>query len=82
MSRLSSSLNTKAVAWLAFGAVGLATGTVWASGFATQHRRQPHRRHRESPALAKTAPAADTSALASTATAVDPLEFDWDGRWG
>lgn len=82
MSRLTSSLNTKATAWLAFGAVGLATGAVWASGFATSSGANRTGGTGESPALAKSAPASATSALASTATAVDPLEFDWDGRWG
>jgi hypothetical protein len=82
VSRLASTINAKAAAWLAFGAVGLATGTVWASGFATSTGANRTGGSGESPALAKSAPAAATSALASTATAVDPIEFDWDGRWG
>jgi hypothetical protein len=82
VSRLASSINAKAAAWLAFGAVGLATGTVWASGFATSNGANRTGGTVESPALVKSDPAAATSALASTVTAVDPLEFDWDGRWG
>jgi hypothetical protein len=82
VSRLASSINAKAAAWLAFGAVGLATGTVWASGFATSDGANRTGGTAPSPALVKSNPATATSALASTATAVDPLEFDWDGRWG
>ena len=75
MSRLTSSLIAKRglTAWLAFGATGLATGAVWASGFATSTAATtapaaPLNR----PALAKTAPAVNTSALNGKATAVDP----------
>ncbi len=84
MSRLTSSLVAKRglTAWLAFGAVGLATGAVWASGFATSTGNNRTGGSVESPALAKTASAVNTSALNGKATAVDPLEFDWDGRWG
>jgi hypothetical protein len=82
VSRLASSINAKAAAWLAFGAVGLATGTVWASGFATSEGANRVGGTGPSPALVKSDPAAATSALASTATKVDALEFDWDGRWG
>jgi hypothetical protein len=67
-------------AWLAFGAVGLATGAVWASGFATG--TGGNGTTAISPALTKTAPSVATSALSSTTTAVTPLAFDWQGRWG
>jgi hypothetical protein len=67
-------------AWLAFGAVGLATGAVWASGFA--QGTGANGATAGSPALTKTAPTTATSALASTTTAVTPLAFDWQGRWG
>jgi hypothetical protein len=82
VSRLASSISAKAGAWAAFGVVGLATGTVWASGFATSDGANRVGGTVESPALVKSNPAAATSALATKAAPVDPLEFDWDGRWG
>jgi hypothetical protein len=68
------------VAWLAFGAVGLATGAVWASGFASSSGANGTTVISE--ALTKTAPTTATSALSGTTTAVTPLAFDWQGRWG
>jgi hypothetical protein len=67
-------------AWLAFGAVGLATGAVWASGFASVSGANGATAG--SPALTKTAPTTATSALSATTVAVTPLAFDWQGRWG
>ena len=67
-------------AWLAFGATGLATGAVWATGFASVGAGNGTTG--ESPAMAKTAPTTNTSALNNKVTAVDPIVFDWDGRWG
>jgi hypothetical protein len=84
VSRLSSSLtaNRKLSAWLAFGAVGLATGAVWASGFATIGGQNRVGGTAISPALAKTAPTPASSDLDGKATPVDKIEFDWQGRWG
>jgi hypothetical protein len=70
----------RVAAWLAFGATGLATGAVWATGFASVSAGNGTTG--ESPAMAKTAPTINTSALSSAVTAVDPISFDWDGRWG
>lgn len=67
-------------AWLAFGAVGLATGAVWASGFASVSGANGTAGG--SPALTKTAPSTATSALTGTTVAVTPLAFAWLGRWG
>jgi hypothetical protein len=67
-------------AWAAFGAVGLATGAVWATGFASGSGANGTTAI--SPALTKTAPATATSALSGTVTAVTALSFDWQGRWG
>jgi hypothetical protein len=67
-------------AWLAFGAAGLATGAVWASGFASGSGANGATAI--SPALTKTAPSTATSALSGTTTAVTALSFDWQGRWG
>ena len=81
MSRLSNFIpRPRIAAWLAFGATGLATGAVWATGFASVSAGNGTAG--ESPAMAKTAPAASTSALTGTVTTVDPIVFDWDGRWG
>jgi hypothetical protein len=74
------SSRSRLVAWLAFGAAGLATGAVWASGFASGSGANGATAI--SPALTKTAPSTATSALSGTTTAVTPLAFDWEGRWG
>jgi hypothetical protein len=76
----SSKSRKRLAAWLAFGAAGLATGAVWASGFATA--TGANGTTGESPAMAKTAPTPATSALATTVSRVNDLSFDWDGRWG
>ena len=67
-------------AWAAFGAVGLATGAVWASGFQTSSVEQGT--VGESPALTKPASAVALNPLAGTVTAAPDLEFNWAGRWG
>ena len=81
MSRLSNFIpRPRIAAWLAFGATGLATGAVWASGFATVSAGNGTTGG--SPALTKTDAVDNASALNGTAAAVDPIVFDWDGRWG
>jgi hypothetical protein len=67
-------------AWLAFGAVGLATGAVWATGFDSVSGANGTTGG--SPALAKTAPGTATSALTGTVSDDTALSFDWAGRWG
>jgi hypothetical protein len=67
-------------AWLAFGAVGLATGAVWATGFSTV--TPTNGTAAASPALVKASPAGVTSELNGKVTTVDALDFDWAGRWG
>jgi hypothetical protein len=67
-------------AWLAFGAIGLATGAVWATGFVTS--TASNGAVDESPALTKTAPDVATSALFGKVTAPSVVAFDFDGRWG
>jgi hypothetical protein len=79
-SPLRKSSRGRLVAWLAFGAAGLATGAVWASGFASGTGTDGTTAI--SPALTKTAPTTATSALSGTTTAVTTLAFDWQGRWG
>jgi hypothetical protein len=81
VSRLSNFIpRPRVTAWLAFGAVGLATGAVWASGFATPTTAQGVAG--ESPAMTKSDAIDATSDLNGTAAAVTPVLFDWDGRWG
>jgi len=84
VSRLTSTLaaNRKLSAWLAFGAAGLATGAVWASGFATVGGENRLGGSAISPALAKTAPTPASSDLNGKADDVSPIAFDWQGRWG
>jgi len=79
-SPVRQSSRGRIAAWLAFGAVGLATGAVWASGFASGSGANGTTA--VSPALTKTAPTTATSALSGTTTAITPLSFDWQGRWG
>ena len=79
-SPVRKSSRGRIAAWLAFGAVGLATGAVWASGFASGSGANGTTA--VSPALTKTAPTTATSALSGTTTAITPLSFDWQGRWG
>ena len=67
-------------AWLAFGAVGLATGAVWATGFASIGGATGG--NAASPIVAPSAPASHAAALFGVVTADTPLSVDWNGRWG
>lgn len=67
-------------AWLAFGAAGLATGAVWATGFASIGGATGN--NDPSPIVAPSAPAAHNPSLAGVVTAGSPLTVDWNGRWG
>jgi len=68
-------------AWLAFGAVGLATGAVWATGFATVGEGSTGN-NVTSPALTRTDPAAQADRLAGTiAEGTDPV-YDFEGFQG
>jgi hypothetical protein len=67
-------------AWLAFGVIGLALGAVWATGFIGF--TGANGTTAEAPAMDKGTPTDATSALASVATKVNDLTFDWSGRWG
>jgi hypothetical protein len=66
--------------WLAFAALGVSMGAVWATGFATIGGANGT--NAASPPLSSSDPAAHTSDLASTATAGSNLTVDWLGRWG
>ena len=85
MSNIDSQHSTKPrrrglAAWLAFGAVGLATGAVWATGFASVGGATGT--NGPSPIVAPSAPAQHNPALAGVVTAGSPLTVDWNGRWG
>jgi hypothetical protein len=68
-------------AWLAFGAVGLATGAVWATGFASVGGQTGN--NDPSPIVAPSAPADHAPELAGLVTADHPtFNVDWNGRWG
>ena len=67
-------------AWIAFGAVGLATGAVWATGFASIGGATGN--NDPSPIVAPSTPASHTAALSGVITAGSDLTVDWDGRWG
>jgi hypothetical protein len=75
-----SKTRRRLAAWAAFGVVGLATGAVWASGFA--QNTGVNDATAISPALAKGAPTVAASPLENTITAGADLPFDWEGRWG
>ena len=75
-----SKSRRRLAAWAAFGVAGLATGAVWASGFAQSTGVNDSTVI--SPAMAKGAPSVVTSPLAGTITAGADLPFDWEGRWG
>jgi hypothetical protein len=67
-------------AWLAFGAIGLATGAVWASGFMST--TGVFGSAAPADALTKGTPAVSPDTLAGTASEITPLAFNFTGRWG
>src|SRR3954454_21125330 len=79
-SPTSSKPRRRLAAWLAFGAAGLATGAVWATGFASVGGANGT--NDPSPIVAPSAPASHSANLAGVVTAGSPLTVDWDGRWG
>jgi hypothetical protein len=66
--------------WLAFAAVGIATGAVWATGFASIGGTTGT--DAASPILAPSAPGAHTPDLQGAVAADSQLTVDWAGRWG
>jgi hypothetical protein len=67
-------------AWLAFAAVGIATGAVWATGFASIGGTTGT--SGAAPIVAPSAPGAHTPDLQGAVTAGSPLTVNWAGRWG
>jgi hypothetical protein len=66
--------------WIGFAAVGIATGAVWATGFASIGGATGT--SGVSPFLAPSTPGAHTADLSGAVTAGSPLTVDWAGRWG
>jgi hypothetical protein len=69
-------------AWAAFGALGLATGAVWASGFLSTPAIGTGGVNGPSAALTKGAPAVSPDTLSGTASTVTVPAFNFTGRWG
>jgi hypothetical protein len=67
-------------AWLSFAAVGVATGAVWATGFASIGGATGT--NGSAPILTPSAPGAHAPDLQGAVTAGSPLTVDWSGRWG
>jgi hypothetical protein len=67
-------------AWLAFAAVGVTMGAVWATGFETVGGQAGA--NTSSPALTSSNPAMHTADLNGLVAAGSPLTVDWAGRWG
>jgi hypothetical protein len=80
MTSTTGRTRRRLAAWATFGAVGLATGAVWATGFADS--TAVSNPMTDSSALTKTAPVPDPSHFQGVTTDVAPLTIDWDGRWG
>jgi hypothetical protein len=66
--------------WLGFAAVGIATGAVWATGFASIGGATGT--NGSSPIVAPSAPGAHSPDLQGSVAAGSPLTVDWAGRWG
>ena len=67
-------------AWLGFAVAGIATGAVWATGFASIGGATGT--NAVSPIVAPSAPADHTPALQGAVTAGSPFTVNWSGRWG
>ena len=67
-------------AWLAFAAVGIATGAVWATGFASIGGATGT--DGASPVITPSDPGDQAPDLQGSITAGSALTVNWDGRWG
>jgi hypothetical protein len=66
--------------WLGFAALGIATGAVWATGFASVGGATGT--NGSSPIVAPSAPGAHTPDLQGVVSPGSALTVDWTGRWG
>ena len=67
-------------AWLGFAAAGIATGAVWATGFASIGGATGT--ETDSPILAPSNPGDQAPDLQGSVTAGSALTVNWSGRWG
>src|SRR5256885_15819379 len=67
-------------AWLAFAAVGVSMGAVWATGFASIGGANGT--NGTSPAVTSSSPGQHTPELSGLVTAGSNLAVDWNGRRG
>jgi hypothetical protein len=74
-SHFAGRSRRRLLAWVVFGVVGLGTGAVWATGFATV--TGANGTVAGSPAVTRTDAVTATSALAGTTTTVTPLAYAW-----
>jgi hypothetical protein len=84
MSSIDSFIRShkRLAAWLTFGAAGLATGAVWATGFAEVGGATGTNPASGAPIVAASTPADHTAALSGDVTAGSTLTYNWSGRWG
>ena len=69
-------------AWLAFAALGVGMGAVWATGFASIGGANGTGANSTGALITPSNPGAQAAALAGTVTAGDPFTVNWTGRWG
>jgi hypothetical protein len=67
-------------AWLAFAAVGVSMGAVWATGFASVGGATGN--NNSSPSITASNPGQHSAELSGLVTAGSNLTVDWAGRWG
>jgi hypothetical protein len=67
-------------AWIAFAAVGVSMGAVWATGFASIGGATGT--NNSSPNVTSSTPGQHSAELAGLVTAGSDLTVDWNGRWG
>jgi hypothetical protein len=67
-------------AWLAFAAIGVSMGAVWATGFASIGGATGN--NNSSPNITASNPGQHSAELSGLVTAGTDLTVDWNGRWG
>jgi len=79
-ARTARRSRRRLAAWLAFAALGIVMGAVWATGFASIGGATGATNG--SPAVTSGNASNHTDALAGVMSAGSPLTVDWTGRWG
>jgi hypothetical protein len=80
-SKTTSRSRRRLAVWLAFGAAGLATGAVWATGFESIGGGNGPTNDR-SAMIKPSDPVDHAPNLNGVITAGSPLTVNWNGRWG